>query len=428
VRVLTGAGVAQPSHASILVARDLGPVEVAELRLGQGGVEAIALAEGAATSHSAIMARSLGIPMAVGVGTALLALEKGTTLIVDGDLGAVTVAPPAREVAAARRSIRARRRAAQALAAARALPAETRDGRRIRLLCNASTAAETAAGLEAGAEGVGLLRTELAFLEWEAWPTEDEHVAALVAALELLRGRTATVRTLDFGADKTPPFLAGISERGLTLTLRHAEALAAQIRAIARAGAATDLRVLLPLVESGDQVRAVRALAPGLRLGAMIETPAAVEQVGEIAIASDFLSIGTNDLVQYALRLDRDRPLASASTASEPEILRLVAHVVESAHAVGRTVEICGEAAGEPALAALFVGLGVDELSVAPTRVDQIRATVRALRASAATETARAALDCAAAADVLELAAELLSGEGRDETGQMVGGLGGIVS
>jgi multiphosphoryl transfer protein len=428
VRVLTGAGVAQPSHASILVARDLGPVDVAELRLGQGGVEAIALAEGAATSHAAIMARSLGIPMAVGLGTALLALEEGTTLIVDGDLGALTVTPPARAVAAARRSVRARRRAAQALAAERALPAETRDGRRIRLLCNASTAAETAAGLEAGAEGVGLLRTELAFLEWEAWPTEDEHIAALVPALERLRGRTATVRTLDFGADKTPPFLAGISERGLTLTLRHAEALAAQIRAIARAGAATDLRVLLPLVESGDQVRAVRGLAPGLRLGAMIETPAAVEHVAEIAIASDFLSIGTNDLVQYALRLDRDRPLASASTASEPEILRLVAHVVESAHAVGRTVEICGEAAGEPALAALFVGIGVDELSVAPARVDQIRAAVRAITAAAATEAARAALDCASAADVLELAAELLSGEGRDETGQVVGGLGGVVS
>jgi phosphoenolpyruvate-protein kinase (PTS system EI component) len=426
-RLLAGAATAQPSEPSILVARDLGPVDVADLRLGDGGVEGIALVDGAATSHAAIMARALGVPMAVGLGEGLLSVEDGTTVIVDGDQGRVAVAPTPLEVASARRHLQARRRASAALAADRELPAETTDGRRIRLLCNASTAAEVSAGLEAGAEGVGLLRTELAFLEWPAWPTEEEHAAALGPALDLLCGRTATVRTLDFGADKTPPFLAGIAERGLTLTLAHAAALSAQVRAIARAGAATRLRVLLPLVESGDQIRAVRGLAPGVKLGAMIETPTAVEQVGEIAVASDFLSIGTNDLVQYTLRLARDRPLASALTASEPEILRLVAHVVETAHKVGRTVEICGEAAGEPALAALFVGLGVDELSVAPARLDRTRATVRSLTVAAAAAAARAALDCRSGADVLELAEELLSGQARDEAGKVVGGLGGVV-
>jgi phosphoenolpyruvate-protein kinase (PTS system EI component) len=426
-RLVVGAVTAQPHESSILVARDLGPVDVAELRLGDGGVEGIALADGAATSHAAIMARALGVPMAVGLGDELLSVARGTTVIVDGDQGSVAVAPSPVEIASARRHLRARRRASAALAADRELPAETTDGRRIELLCNASTAAEVSAGLEAGAEGVGLLRTELAFLEWHAWPTEEEHAAALGPALDLLRGRTATVRTLDFGADKTPPFLAGIEERGLTLTLAHATALSAQVRAIARAGAATRLRVLLPLVESGDQVRAVRGLAPGVTLGAMIETPTAVEAVAEIAVASDFLSIGTNDLVQYTLRLDRDRPLASALTASEPEILRLVAHVVDTAHAVGRTVEICGEAAGEAALAALFVGLGVDELSVAPARLDRTRATVRSLTAAAAAEAARSALECRSATEVLELAEELLSGQARDEAGQVVGGLGGVV-
>jgi phosphoenolpyruvate-protein kinase (PTS system EI component) len=324
--------------------------------------------------------------------------------------------------------VRARRSAARALAADRALPAETRDGRRIRLLCNASTRAEVAAGLEAGAEGVGLLRTELAFLDWAAWPTEEEHARELSPALDLLRGRTATVRTLDFGADKTPPFLAGIAERGLALTLANAAALTAQMRAIAGSGAGTQLRVLLPLVESGDQVRAVRSLVPGLTVGAMIETPHAVEHVAEIACASDFLSIGTNDLVQYTLRLDRERPLASPATAAEPEILRLIAHVVDTAHAVGRTVEICGEAAGEPVLAALFVGLGVDELSVAPAWLDQIRAAIRSITAAAAGVTARAALECTSGIEVLDLGAELLSGQGRDEAGQVVGGLGGVVS
>jgi len=428
VRVLTGAVTVQPETASILVARELGPVDVAELRLGDGGVEAIALAEGAATSHAAIMARALGIPMAVGLGAAVLDLEDGVVLVVDGDTGSVTVAPAAGQLAAARRSVRARRRAAHALAADRALPAETLDGRRIRLLCNASTTAEAAAGLEAGAEGIGLLRTELAFLEWPAWPTEQEHVAALAPVLELLRGRPATVRTLDFGADKTPPFLAGIAERGLALTLAHASALAAQMRAIARTGEGTELRVLLPLVESGDQVRAVRSLVPGLTVGAMVETPTAVEHVGEIAAASDFLSIGTNDLVQYTLRLDREQPLASAATAAEPAVLRLIAHVVAAAHAVGRTVEICGEAAGEPAVAALFVGLGIDELSVAPARLDRIRAAVRALDADSAAEAARAALACRSAAEALEVAAELLSGQRRDEARQAVSRLGGVVS
>jgi phosphoenolpyruvate-protein kinase (PTS system EI component) len=426
-RLLVGATTAQPREPSILVARDLGPVDVAELRLGNGGVEGIALADGAATSHAAIMARALGVPMAVGLGPRLLAVEDGATVIVDGDQGLVVLGPAPARVSSARGFVRTRRRASAALAADRELPPETRDGRRIRLLCNASTAAEVSAGLEAGAEGVGLLRTELAFLDWSAWPTEEEHLVALAPALDLLQGRTATVRTLDFGADKTPPFLAGIAERGLTLTLAHAAALSAQVRAIAHAGAATKLRVLLPLVESGDQVRAARGLATDVTLGAMVETPEAVEQVGEIAVASDFLSIGTNDLVQYTLRLDRERPLASASTASEPEILRLVAHVVETAHAVGRTVEICGEAAGEPELAALFVGLGVDELSVAPARLDSVRATVRALTAGDAIDAARAALDCRSGIEVLELAAELLSGQARDEAGQVVGGLGGVV-
>jgi phosphoenolpyruvate-protein kinase (PTS system EI component) len=428
VRLLAGVPTDQPAHPSILVARDLGPVDVAELRLGEGGVEAIALADGAATSHAAIMARSLGIPMAVGLGAGLLAVEDGATLVVEGDAGTVAVGAPADVIAAARRSAQARRRAARALTADRALPAETGDGRRIRLLCNASTRAEVAAGLEAGAEGVGLLRTELAFLEWHAWPTEAEHAAALAPALDLLAGRTATVRTLDFGADKTPPFLSGIAERGLTLTLAHATALAGQLRAIARAGAGTALRVLLPLVETGDQVRAVRGLVPGLTVGAMIETPTAVAHVGEIAIASDFLSIGTNDLVQYTLGLDRDRPIASAATAAEPDVLRLVAHVVDAAHAVGRTVEICGEAAGEPALAALFLGLGVDELSVAPARLDRVRATVRKLTYAAARDAARAALDAHSAAEVLELGEALFSGERGDEAGQVAGGVGGVVT
>ena len=430
VRALAGAELPGATEPSILVGRDLGPADVADLRLEEGLVLGIALAEGSATSHAAIMARAFGVPMTVGLGEDVLSIEDGETVIVDGDDGAVALDPSARRLLSAERVIRRHRTLRQERIAARGLPAVTRDGRSVMLLCNASTAAEVTAGLEAGAEGVGLLRTELAFLAASAWPTEDEHVATLAPALARLHGLIATVRTLDFGDDKTPPFLAGITERGLTLMLSHPVELRHQLRAIARVGEGARLRVLLPLVESAEQVRAVRALVPGtdVSIGAMIETPEAVGRAAEIAAEADFLSIGTNDLVQYALGLDRDRPVASAATAAEPIVLRLVGQVVEAAHAAGRTVEVCGEAAGEATVATLLIGLGVDELSVAPARLDELRETVRRLSFADAADTARRALATSSARVTLALARRLLSAELGHETRQVVGGLGGAVT
>jgi phosphoenolpyruvate-protein kinase (PTS system EI component) len=234
VRALTGTAMPAPAEGSILIARDLGPADVADLSLDQGRVLGIALAEGAATSHAAIMARALGVPMTVGVGEDLLSIVDGETLIVEGDSGAVVVDPSPRQLLGAENELRLRHALRAERAATRGLPAVTRDGRVVSLLCNASTAAEVTAGLEAGAEGVGLLRTELAFLEAGAWPTEDEHFKAVAPTLAPLDGRVATVRTLDFGADKTPSFLAGITERGLTLMLGHPAELAKQLRAIVR--------------------------------------------------------------------------------------------------------------------------------------------------------------------------------------------------
>jgi phosphoenolpyruvate-protein kinase (PTS system EI component) len=376
------------------------------------------------------MARAFGVPMTVGLGDELLSISAGETLIIEGDDGAVVVDPTTTRLLEAESEVQRRRRLRDERIAARGLPAVTRDGRIVSLLCNASTAAEATAGLEAGAEGVGLLRTELAFLEASAWPTEDEHFAVLAPALVPLRGLVATVRTLDFGADKTPPFLAGITDRGLTLMLSHPAELEKQLRAIVRAAEGTELRVLLPLVESAEQVRAVRALVadPDVSVGAMIETPAAAGRAAEIAAEADFLSIGTNDLVQYTLGLDRERPVASAATAAEPIVLRLIAQVVEAAHAAGKTVEVCGEAAGETTVAALLIGLGVDELSVAPARLDELRETVRLLSFSDAADAARQALEASSARRALALAGGLLSAELRHETGQVVGGLGGAVT
>jgi phosphoenolpyruvate-protein kinase (PTS system EI component) len=426
-RALTGArSPADAPPGCVLIARELGPADVAELPQGVAG---IALAAGAATSHAAIMARSLGVPMVVALGGDVLAVDDGAFVVLEGDEGTLTLAPDletiARVGAASARSKLLRHEGI----AARAEPSNTRDGRFVRLLANASTATEVRLALNAAAEGVGLLRTELALLEADAWPTEDEHVATLSPVLGLLEGRIATVRTLDFGADKTPPFLAGIETRGLELMLEHEEALRAQLRAIVRAGSRTNLRLLLPMVEDPAQVQRLRELLEGavLSLGAMIETPRAAARAVEIALQVDFLSIGTNDLVQYTLGLDRELPLATARAAADPAVLAHVAAAVAAAHRRGIPIEVCGEAAAEPPVAALLVGLGVDELSVAPARVDEIRLLVQRLDAEKAADAARLALSASSAHDALALGQQLL-GEGDDEGCQVANSGGGVLA
>jgi phosphoenolpyruvate-protein kinase (PTS system EI component) len=426
-RALTGArSPADAPPGCVLIARELGPADVAELPQGVAG---IALAAGAATSHAAIMARSFGVPMVVALGGDVLAVDDGAFVVLEGDEGTLTLAPDlatiARVGAASARSKLLRHEGI----AARAEPSNTRDGRFVRLLANASTATEVRLALNAAAEGVGLLRTELALLEADAWPTEDEHVATLSPVLGLLEGRIATVRTLDFGADKTPPFLAGIETRGLELMLEHEEALRAQLRAIVRAGSRTNLRLLLPMVEDPAQVQRLRELLEGavLSLGAMIETPRAAARAVEIALQVDFLSIGTNDLVQYTLGLDRELPLATARAAADPAVLAHVAAAVAAAHRRGIPIEVCGEAAAEPPVAALLVGLGVDELSVAPARVDEIRLLVQRLDAEKAADAARLALSASSAHDALALGQQLL-GEGDDEGCQVANSGGGVLA
>jgi phosphoenolpyruvate-protein phosphotransferase len=439
-RLLSGApAFVLPRSGAILVARDLGPADVAELELSGGRVQGIALAEGAATSHVAIMARSLGLPMAVGLGEELLETPDSEEIVLDGDGGVVVVRPAADTRRLALAVVDRQERERRRLAATRVLPAETRDGRELRLLCNASSLAEVSAGLAAGAEGVGLLRTELAFLEFDAWPEEADQRAYLEPLLAPLQGRVATLRTLDFGADKTPPFLAGVVERGLTLTLAHPAALTAQLRAFLRTAANTQLRILLPMVETADELRTARRLmleaidetawsGPAPELGAMIETPAAAARAKEIAADADFLSIGTNDLVQYTLGLDRELPVASAQAAADPRVLRLVAAVVEAAQARRIAVEVCGEAAGEPPLVALLVGLGVDELSVSPSRLDEVRDVVRRLSAAATARTARAALKASSAEEALALARPLVSAQAGHELGEARDSLGGVLA
>jgi phosphoenolpyruvate-protein kinase (PTS system EI component) len=359
----------------VLVAADLGPADVVDLE----GVAGIALAAGGPTAHAAIVARSLGVPMVVGLGDAVLALAEGERAAVDGTRGEVVLRPASEPLRSPPRPRRSLPRT----------PVHTTDGQRVRVLVNAAGAAEVRAGLAAGAEGVGLLRTELAFLRATAWPSEAEHRTALAAALGALEpGTTATVRVLDLGGDKSPPFLAPGRPRGIALLLSEPEALGAQLRAIVAAGEGLDLRVLLPMTETPEQVLAVRELVPGATVGAMVETPRAAGAANALAAVSDFLSIGTNDLAHETLGTDRFG--TGAAPAYHPAVLR---HIARTA-AVGRTVEVCGEAASDPIAMPLLVGLGVRELSVGAARVTTVRGWVGSLSRRRAAAVAERALDC----------------------------------
>jgi phosphoenolpyruvate-protein kinase (PTS system EI component) len=426
-RLATGERGGNPTADSILVASDLGPADVAELG---GRIRAVALARGGTTAHAAIVARSLGVPMVVGAGDELLRLTKpGTQILVDGDAGTVTVAPGSESRRRAQLAAAARMRERERALAARALPAETVDGRRITVLANVATAAEVGVALPAGAEGVGLLRTELSFMNAAGWPDEEAHRRALAPVVAPLAGMLATVRLLDFGGDKTPPFLAGIEERGIALLLSAPDALQAQANAIVAVGAHTGLRVLLPMVEDPAQIAAVREAfgASAAPIGAMIETAAAVERVDEIAAAADFLSIGTNDLTHSLLSTDRFAPGESA--AHHPRVLRAIAAVVGAAHARERVVEVCGEAASHPVAMPLLLGLGVDELSVGAARVGQVRRWARSLEYESTRALAAAARELESAADVARLVgptAELL-GEAGDAAAEGVESSLGVV-
>jgi phosphoenolpyruvate-protein phosphotransferase len=374
-------GASRPSARGVLVASTLGPADVAELAPTAQG---IALAGGGITAHAAIVARSLGLPMVVGAGAGLLEIADGEEVVVDGDRGIVVRRPDAERVAIARDDAERRAHTRQTAVTRRLEPAVTTDGHRVCVLANASTVAELDEASQQGAEGVGLLRSELQFLEAAAWPTPDQQVRSLRPVLEKLAGTTATVRLFDFGGDKTPPFLRGTTSRGIDLLLEAPEALKTQLAAIVEAGARSELRILVPMVTGPGQLDAVRnALAsvlagrPQPRLGAMVETPEAAQAAGAIAKHADFLSIGTNDLTQLVLGLDREQ--SKVAPVLDIRVLRMIAATVEAAHALGIPVDVCGEAASDPAAMPVLVGLGVDELSVAAARVGLVRQRVREL-------------------------------------------------
>ena len=368
---LSGATVPPPpDRPFILVRREVDPADL--IRLADCGLAGAVSVGGGASSHAAIIARGLGLPMLAGADPAVLAAPAGHPAILDAAVGELTVDPPAAAEGPGSASVLAatgRRPAAPSIVT-------TADGEPVTLLCNVASGAETRLGLAGGAAGVGLLRTEIPFTGARGWPARDEHLAALRPVLSLLARRPAVVRLLDFAGDKVPPFPGA---EGLAAFLSAPHALADQLAAVLQAGRDTDLRIMIPMVRTVPEIHAVRgelaraAKAAGLPpppLGIMVEVAGTAAEAHRFAAEVDFFSVGTNDLTADVLRRDR-AGLRPADTA-DPAVLRLIGQVASAARQAGIGVSVCGDSAADPAVLPLLIGLGIRALSVGAARVPAV--------------------------------------------------------
>lgn len=410
--------VAAPDEPYILVMDEVGPSDVA--RLDPAQVAGILTARGGATAHSAIVARALGIPALVGAGDSVLLLKPGTVLLLDGQKGRLTVAPDAETLQRAAEDRDNREQRLQAAAAKRMEPALTVDGHAVEVFANIGDSAGTPAAVEQGAEGIGLLRTELLFMAHSQAPDEATQEAEYRRVLDDLQGRPLVVRTLDVGGDKPLPYWPIDKEenpflgvRGIRLTLQRPQVMESQLRALLRAADNRPLRIMFPMVGTVEEWRQARDMTLRLReeipvadlqIGIMIEVPSAALLAPVLAKEVDFFSVGTNDLTQYTMAIDRGHPTLSAQADGlHPAVLQLIDITVRAAHANGKWVGICGELAADPLAVPVLVGLGVDELSVSARSIGEVKACVRELNLSTAKQLAQTALTVGSAAEVRAL-------------------------
>jgi len=420
----TGAGAIDLPDQAIVVARDLLPSEFLDFDTAR--VAGICTAGGGPTSHVAILAASAGIPMFVAAGDTVLELREGATAILDADHCMLDADPSADRVAKARAQIDGQRARRAAEVRAAPDPCFTADGVRIEIFANIASVAETEAAVAAGAEGSGLLRTEFLFLGRDAPPDEDEQRQAYSDIAAALGERPLIVRTIDIGADKKVPYLGTGAEenpalglRGIRLSLARPDLFQTQLKAILRGVPTTQCRIMLPMVADVAELREARAALEAARiavgaepvpLGIMVETPAAAMLAGELAADADFLSVGTNDLAQYALAADRTNASVSAMLdAFHPAVLRLIGQTAEGAKAHHRAIGVCGGLASDPLAASILIGLGVTELSAAPGAVPAVKAAVRRLTMERCGELAKRARDAASAEEARAIAAEALA-------------------
>jgi phosphotransferase system enzyme I (PtsI) len=419
---LVAGGIREPS---ILVAHELGPGIT--VQFGRDRVLALVSEEGTRTSHAAILAHSMGMPAVMGLAGALERIKTGTMLIVDGTRGVVILDPTKDEVAAARALDTRRQQIARQAEEGAELPAVTTDGVHINVRGNVDLPEEIKAAKEHGAEGVGLLRTEFLITGHTALPTEDEQAKYFKKVGNAFPGHPIVIRTYDLGGDKFPaPFRAPpeanpfLGWRAIRVCLDQPEMFRVQIRAILRAAEHLPIHMMIPLVTRLAEVETTREMmaeeahalkragipaADRVPLGVMVETPAAAVMADRLAEISDFLSVGTNDLTQYTLAVDRSNArLANRFTPHDPSVLRLLKLVAEAARVAGKPASVCGEMASEPISAFLLVGLGYETLSVAPPALPLIRWLVRQVSREQAMSAAAAAL----AARSADLALDIL--------------------
>jgi phosphocarrier protein FPr len=419
--VLTGTEVTQPEYPlnSILVAEDFTPSDTAAL--DRTRVAGFCTARGGATSHVAILARSVGIPALAGIEPAALELANGARVILDGSKGTLRLNVTAEDVARIRQAQeRAEARRKEDLANA-LKPAVTLDGVRIEVVGNIGGLKDAKKIAELGGEGVGLLRSEFLFMERADAPTEEEQFQTYKSIAEVVGPKNPLIiRTLDVGGDKPLAYLPipkednpFLGERGVRVGLDRPEILRTQLRAILRASTLGNVKVMFPMIATLSELRDVKAILaeeaaslglPAVPAGIMVEVPATAVMAAQFAAEAEFFSIGTNDLTQYTLAMDRGHPkLAPQVDGLNPAVLRLIGHTVKGAAPLGKMVGVCGGIASDPHAVPILVGLGVTELSVSLPSIPAVKAQIRTLRLDACRELAERAMAAESAAAVRAL-------------------------
>ncbi len=402
-------------HEVVIVARDLTPSQTANL--DRNKVRGFATDAGGRTSHTAIVARALEIPAVVGLGDVTTDVSGGDWVIIDGNRGLVIVSPDEKTIRKYESLEHEYHEKEVQLAEIRDLPAITLDGERINLYGNIEFPEEVTAALNGGAEGIGLYRTEFLYLREQpaVAPTEREHFEAYTKALNLLGDRPLVIRTLDLGADKFPPDAGGqfeknpfLGSRSLRYCFQHPELLNTQLRAILRASVFGKVRILLPMVSTLQELRRAKefianakarldaegvAFEHKIPVGIMIEVPSAAVTAGDFAKESDFFSIGTNDLIQYTLAVDRGNPhVADLYNPAHPAILSLLKHVFKAGHTAGIPVAMCGEMSGDLDYTMLLLGLGLRVFSVSPIMLPELKKVIRSVSIEQCKAVAEAAM------------------------------------
>ncbi len=406
---------------SLVIAADLTPSDT--IRLDKSMLLGFCTAEGGATSHTAILAKALGLPAVVGAGEQVMSIHAGDLVILNGNTGLIEVNPDESELDHCRKLQNAEKdRAAVELSQA-LHPAVTLDGHTVEVVANVGSTADAQQGILKGAEGIGLLRTEFLYLDRQTAPNEDEQYAAYKAIFDVMGERPVVIRTIDVGGDKELPYIdlghednPFLGWRAIRMCLDNPDFFKTQLRAILRASVGHDIRIMFPMIAAVSEVRKARQILDEARAdldhagtpygqkiqtGIMIEIPAAAVMADKFIGVVDFFSIGTNDLTQYTLAVERtNKKVGHLSNALDPAVLRLIARVIDEGHKGGVWVGMCGELAGDPRGLPVLLGMGLDEFSMAPSMIPHAKAVIRENDLLACKQVAADVLDLATYADV----------------------------